>query len=73
MLKHSDKEEYEFQLRNPGLVTKLIRSVLEKEDTPESVPGEAPPEDIARAVTDGQEAAEVKSEIIEEERKPSNG
>ena len=31
-LKHFDKEEYEFRLENPGIVTKLIRSLLSKDD-----------------------------------------
>lgn len=31
-LKHTDPEEYAFQIENPGLVTKLIRSVLNKDE-----------------------------------------
>ena len=36
-LKHFDKEEYEFRVANPGIVTKLIRSALSKEDGEENV------------------------------------
>ena len=31
-LKHFDKEEYEFRVENPGIVTRLIRSLLSKGD-----------------------------------------
>ena len=36
-LKHFDKEEYKFRIENPGIVTKLIRSVLSKQDGEENV------------------------------------
>ncbi len=74
VLKHTDREEYEFRVRNPGLATKLIRSILEKDDAPEEAPDKAAAEEgSAPAIPDAMESGEDKQEIIEEERKPSNG
>ena len=36
-LKHFDREEYEFRLENPSIVTKMIRSAISSEDGQENI------------------------------------
>ncbi|MBQ3373953.1 MAG: hypothetical protein IJG40_12580 [Oscillospiraceae bacterium] len=71
-LKRTDPEEYRFQVENPGLVTKLIRSLLDKEKEPEGESAESPP-----AEADGSRPAlqpqNDTNTITEQERKPTNG
>lgn len=73
-LKRTDPEEYRFQVENPGLVTKLIRSLLEKKEEPETESAESP---LAEA--DGFLSAPAlqpqndTNTITEQERKPTNG
>ena len=57
-LKHFDREEYKFRLENPGIVTKLIRSLLSKEDGPEQ---------------NSENLNENKQENTQQERTASNG
>ena len=63
-LKHFDKEEYEFRIENPGIVTKLIRSLLQKGD------GEVQKEITEEELKD---INEDKQDINEQERTASNG
>ena len=73
-LKRTDPEEYRFQVENPGLVTKLIRSLLEKKEEPETESAESP-----HAEADGFLSAPAlqpqndTNTITEQERKPTNG
>ena len=73
-LKRTDPEEYRFQVENPGLVTKLIRSFLEKKEEPETESAESP-----HAEADGflsEPALQPQNDtntITEQERKPTNG
>ena len=73
-LKRTDPEEYRFQVENPGLVTKLIRSLLEKKEEPETESAESP-----HAEADGflsEPALQPQNDtntITEQERKPTNG
>ena len=73
-LKRIDPEEYRFQVENPGLVTKLIRSFLEKKEEPETESAESP-----HAEADGflsEPALQPQNDtntITEQERKPTNG
>lgn len=61
-LKHFDKEEYEFRIENPGIVTKLIRSLLHKEEGHEEISEE-----------EQKEVNENKQDNTEQERTASNG
>ena len=71
-LKRSDPEEYAFQVENPSLATKLIRSVLEKKNSPEK---ENPEQSKAEEAISGQnpEAGEATSEQNPETEKADSG
>lgn len=76
-LKHFDKEEYEFRVENPGIVTRLIRSLLNKEDG-QNQSGEEKPEETGEnkqteVISNQQDNSEDKQEITEQERTASNG
>ncbi len=53
-LKHFDKEEYEFQINNPGPVTQMILSVLQKEEPAEEAE-KTPSGDTEEAAKEPQE------------------
>ncbi|MBP5169207.1 MAG: hypothetical protein ILP14_08395 [Oscillospiraceae bacterium] len=71
-LKRTDPEEYEFQIENPGLVTRLIRSALEKKNvsgTESEEPSDAG-DDILLSASQPQDDRNPQTE---QERKPTNG
>ena len=74
-LKRKDPEEYAFQVENPCLITKLIRSLLEKNKKPDDNQAEIPDEEITGDSVSPQPQIEANKEIeeTEQERKPTNG
>ena len=71
-LKHFDKEEYEFQISNPGIVTRLLRSLLEKDGSENAEDGTPDAEPNKEPVSD-PETEKEETENTEEERMLSNG
>ena len=75
-LKRSDPEEYAFQTENPGLLTKLIRSVLEKKNTAgKNIPEQEPDEPAPGQNPEAQPTQPLleENQQTEQERKPTNG
>ena len=70
-LKHFDKEEYKFRVENPGIVTKLIRSLLTKEDGAEAAGEEE--QNTGEQQPDEHNQESEQQDNTEQERTASNG
>ena len=70
-LKHFDKEEYNFRVENPGIVTKLIRSLLTKEDGAEAAGEEE--QNTGEQQPDEHNQESEQQDNTEQERTASNG
>lgn len=70
-LKHFDKEEYEFRIENPGIVTKLIRSLLSKGDGQEENGEDKQLSEDSQLNVENKETD--KQDNTEQERTASNG
>ena len=71
-LRRTDPEEYRFQVENPSLVTRLIRSLVNKKTDPEGDDAESPAAEAggSRPALQSQNEPNI---LTEQERKPTDG